>query len=508
MRFPCPKLVLLATSTLLAYQANSADLRLGFLKTGNAHSTEQDFSYSDNYRISVDGNKILRRDLQFEVTSALGVSKDDKGKSVLIPYAGTEEVKFNSNDLSFTTGDIRFGASNLTYWLGKTVDMAQDQGFLRSKKMDIKVYSHCQDMLNAYFHPKENHICVGHLHKSLGRTAHNGMASLSWDADVIVHEMGHGIFNHLITMSQNNYLSFGNDMLRAMNEGQADFMAHVVTGTDELAPWMMTLTKSYYKKFNPKVYDQVKNKKALRPIKNTLRLDSDYFGEIHDDGSIIAGALYDLANTIGKENALKLWLGTVTNIHEANNYFDHGQIMLERDQAEFNGRHHQDIIESFSKHGIFGNDALEEGDISIKARIVDKPKYMTYILESLGIKDKKVIEEFTNKLNSNGKIDKDECVSVELEFTNESNKLLVGLEMFLPTTSVPKGLKSEGQNRNFLGSIKSGQAFPKEINLMNKRRPWILLCADENFDPSKPLPITLKSSSEGYTTISINLNGN
>lgn len=485
---------------------SSAEIPLVYFKTGNATNLETVMKSIKGYTFSIDKSKVIRTDGQFEVTSAVGIKSNDKGESVFVPYEGPDEAKFIEESLDFDPSDIRFGAANLTYWLGKTIEDVRSFGFLKTKKMNMKVYSHCQDMLNAYFNPKENNICVGHLHQSLGRDARNGMASLSWDADVIVHEMGHGIFQHLSTMTENNYVSFGNDMIGAMNEGQADFFSHVVTGTENLAPWMMTLAKDYYKKFAPRVYEMVKDAKALRAIKNDLRLNSNFFGEIHDDGSILAGTLTDLADKIGPKKVFNLWLNTITKINEANNYFDHGMTMLDLDEQLYQGANRSDILQVLTDRGIFGNDPIVEGDIEVKSKIIDDPKIVTEILKSLGLSDESIITSITSKLNGNGKMDPGECTSVELQFHNKSDKLMVGLELFVPAHMVPEGISSQGQNRNFLGLIPPGKSFPTEINVMNSRRPWLFICSDEQFDEAKPLPIIIRNSGEDFLVVNVKMN--
>ncbi|MFZ8934927.1 MAG: hypothetical protein ACO2ZP_13625, partial [Bacteriovoracaceae bacterium] len=224
-------LVLAVLLNPMTIWANFLDVSY-FVKGNPLIDTNATTSSLDGYFISTDKFKIVRSDYQFEITTAFGLGDpQEDGKPELKPYEGPEETIYNET-LEFSPSDVRFGASNLTYWLGKTVDKIIELGYLGSKKLNIKVYSHCKDMLNAYYSPVDNVICVGHLHKTLGKDSLEGMASLAWDADVIVHELGHGVYGNLTTMTRNNYVSFGNDMVSAMNEGQADFMAHVVTGAE------------------------------------------------------------------------------------------------------------------------------------------------------------------------------------------------------------------------------------------------------------------------------------
>jgi hypothetical protein len=482
-------------------------LDVSYFKNGNPlNDSDVTVSSLNGYFISTDKFKIVRSDYQFEITTAFGLGDpQENGKPELKPYEGSEEIRYEET-LDFDSSDVRFGASNLTYWLGKTVDKIVDLGYLGSKKLDIKVYSHCKDMLNAYYSPVDNVICVGHLHKTLGKESLEGMASLAWDADVIVHELGHGVYNNLTTMTRNNYVSFGNDMVSAMNEGQADFMAHVVTGAEILAPWMMNMAKEYYKKIAPHVYPYVKDKQGLRHIANDFKLNTHFFGEIHDDGSVIAGALQKVADKIGKETSLNIWLETITRIHEANNFYDFGKIMEQVDEEQNNGVNKQAIEESFKDHAIYGNPEMLEGDIVAEAKIVDDKETLIEILKSLGIDKEETLNQLTENNNGNGQLDKNECISLEVAFKNVSDKDLVGLEVFIPKHMVPKGLSNQGQNRNYLGFLKPGITFPIEVNYKNKRRPWFYVCATEDFEQEQTLPVFVRNSGENTVKIEVKIN--
>ena len=498
-------LVLAVLLNPMTIWANFLDVSY-FVKGNPLIDTNATTSSLDGYFISTDKFKIVRSDYQFEITTAFGLGDpQEDGKPELKPYEGPEETIYNET-LEFSPSDVRFGASNLTYWLGKTVDKIVELGYLGSKKLNIKVYSHCKDMLNAYYSPVDNVICVGHLHKTLGKDSLEGMASLAWDADVIVHELGHGVYGNLTTMTRNNYVSFGNDMVSAMNEGQADFMAHVVTGAEILAPWMMNMAKEYYRKTAPHIYPYVKDKQGLRHITNDFKLNTHFFGEIHDDGSVIAGALQKVADKIGKETALDIWLETITRIHEANNFYDFGKIMEQVDEEHNFGVNKQYIEESFKAHAIYGNPEMLEGDITAEAKIVDKKEELIEILKSLGIDKEETLNQLTANNNGNGQLDKDECISLEVAFKNVSDKDLVGLEVFIPKHMVPKGLSNQGQNRNYLGFLKPGVTFPEKPNYKNKRRPWFYVCATEEFTPEQTLPIFVRNSGENTVKIDVKIN--
>jgi len=503
---PLGKFVALSMASTFCQITFAEDLDFTFFKNGSATDATLETQLINTFNISTDETKLLRSDEHLKVTTSFLIKKDETGKNVVAPYEGQEDTKYDSTALTFETKDRRFGAINLAFWLGKTVDKVKDMGFLATKKMEIDVYSHCADMANAYFDPKNNRICVGHLFDTLGRNALGGMASAAMDADVVVHELGHGIFQHLITMSRGHYFSFGNDMLGAMNEGQADFMAYTVTGATNFAPWMMNLVKEYYKKKKPRIYDLLKDEKYLRVINNTYNLSRDSFGEIHDDGRIFAGVLFDLAQALGNDEALKLWLTATSKIHEASSFYDHGLFVKQADQ-ELNGGKNADAIDQvFTDRGIFGNKDLVKEDITVQVKVLDNPLYVNFILKEQLRVNPEFVDQLVAKLNSNGTLDKGECAPVELTFKNQSDHDLVGLEFFVPTHLLPEGLSSEGQNRNYLGLVKQGESMPKKLNVMNLSRPWILLCANKNnYDVDKTFPVVVKSSAEGFVKLDLSL---
>lgn len=493
-----------ATFSLTSHVAVADTLTFSILKSGNATSLEKEIQKVEHFSVSSDQTKLNRSDKQFNITTSFALEDGPTGETVVVPYSGTENTKYDGQSLDYELKDLRFGAANLAVWLGRTVDQVKDLGFLQNKPMDMAIYTHCQDMLNAYFNPRDNLICIGHLMKTLGRDAVGGMASMAWDADVVVHEMGHGVFQHVSTMTQDNYFSFGNDMLGAMNEGQADFFAHTITGTVELAPWMMNLAKEYFKVKNPAVYERIKDERALRVINNEYLLDQDSFGEIHDDGRIFAGALYDLSKKIGKKPALQLWLTAVSKIQEASNFYDHAQFVLQADEELNGGKNKQVITEAFKRRGIFGNAAIKDGDVEVAAKVMDKRKEVAQMLRDLGIGEA-MIYEITAALNGNGKIDKGECVSLELSFKNPLTTDLVGAELFVPKHKIPKGLVNQGQNRSYLGLVKAGKTVPEKLELANPMRPWLFMCADKDFNPATPLPVIVRTSSEGYVEIPVKI---
>lgn len=494
------KLSLLVISLFTSNMAYSQFMDISFFKKGNpALDKEVITQQIEGYYISDDKTKILRHDNQFEVTTSYEV--DDSKGGAIVPYKGTEEVTYKDT-LSFPSSDIRYGASNLTYWAGKAVDTILDLGFLKTNKLNTKILSHCQNNLGAWYEAKRNIICVGHYHDKLGRDSLDGMASLAWDADVVIHELAHGIYNHLNTMGEKKYWSAYNDLLGAMNEGQADFIAHVITGTEMLAPWMIKIKKEYYQKHEPRFYFQVADKQELRKISNNYRMDNYFKAEIHQDGSILAGALHKIAEKIGKNESLKIWLESIPRIQEENNYYDIGKIMEQVDQEQNFGQNQDSIIEAFEKHSIYGNPELLEGDIELETTIIDDHKKMMKIVRAIGVNwYTEYVREKTLNNNGNGQLEKGECGSLEFAFKNVSDKNLIGLEVLIPIHLFPPGIKNEDQNRAYMGFINSNDKYPQTINLQDPSRPWIIICTTEDYKKNLKIPIFLRNS--GKNTIKL-----
>lgn len=504
-----PLAFLLFSSTILA-----APLEIPYFSSGSPVESTKNFSdVSKDLEISSDQFSILRKDHQFNINVNLGFDPESEitPETPKIIETG-EDLTFNGENgpLTYEPNDIRFSATNSAFWVNKLVNLVTENGYLKTSPMQITIYGQCVDGLNAFYDPKTNYICIGNLYKSLGREALSGMTSLGLDGDIISHEMGHGILHHLMNRRELVLKSYDSDQFSAMHEGQADFYSYITTGAQTLGKWLVEIEKEYYLKLDPENYPLVKDKKSHRPITNDYTMEDTFFADVHLDGSVLAGTLVDISMAIGKQKSLSLWLFASSKLAESDNFFDHANLMLEADSKLFNGENTQILKTIFSKRGIYKEglpaNPLDPEELSIDFTIVDdkekardKLNSVGFFAEDISVHNMSLLES----MNSNGRLDPNECAMVELKFTNTSDRTLAGLEMFVPENLASEGLKNMGQNRIYFGFLNPGKTFPDDSPIQFS--PWLFVCADKTYASGGMLPITVRNLSEGSLTINVKL---
>ena len=279
------------------------------------------------------------------------------------------------------------------------------------------------------------------------------------------------------------YFSLGNDLQGAMNEGQADYIAYNTSGNIHLASWFA------YVLTNGK-------RKILRSINNTYKFNQNVFREIHDDGMIFAGALFDLGQKIGVDETLNLWLASIPLITEMDGYQDFAQHILHNDTLIFNGKYQQSILDVFTARGILNNSPVQPRDLQVFLKISDDP--ITTNIINFAIFQEYQIQMPNGQMppNQNDVLDPGECAAVELLVQNKSDTPAVGVELFMPNVKLPFGVNSEAANRFYIGVIQPHEKPADKINLYDLARPWIYLCADQwKYNRGGKIQVILKSAS-------------
>jgi len=146
-------------------------------------------------------------------------------------------------------------------------------------------------------------------------------------ADVVLHEYGHGITDRVYRPLAPS---------GAMHEGFSDY-------------WAATLMN------DPRIGIGFRGPGTIiRTVDNTNRFPDDVVGEVHRDGLIIAGALWDLREAVGKGAADSLF--HYARYGRADNFDDYLLDVLATDDDNgniYDGTPHFDpIIAAFSAHGI------------------------------------------------------------------------------------------------------------------------------------------------------------
>ncbi len=152
--------------------------------------------------------------------------------------------------------------------------------------------------------------------------------NLAMFCDVIYHEYGHGITDFIYRPLAPS---------GAMHEAFSDYFACTITN-------------------EPLIGEYVIGSGYFRNLDNNLKYPDDLTGEVHDDGRILAGSLWDMRQALLPDVHLADSLFHYARYGKADNFFDYYYDVLETDDDDgdlTNGTpHYYEIVEAFGKHGI------------------------------------------------------------------------------------------------------------------------------------------------------------
>lgn len=168
------------------------------------------------------------------------------------------------------------------------------------------------------------------IHFGEGSNAPGGFRNLALFSDVIYHEYTHGIIDHI-------YSGGGGSQFGAMHEGFADYGACTNNDDPYLGDGGLVFSGGY-----------------LRNLDNNRRYPEDFIGQVHNDGLIIGGAMWDLRTYEGRTLTDSLWVYALYG--EATLFEDYLIEVLIADDDNGNlgdGTPHACVIYlAFDKHGI------------------------------------------------------------------------------------------------------------------------------------------------------------
>jgi len=193
----------------------------------------------------------------------------------------------------------------------------------------MKATVHYKDNFdNAYFSPMEGAMYFGDGNK---------LNDLAKEEDVAFHEYSHAVLSQIVSLAYSGESG-------AMNEGQADYFACSFTNDPKLGQW--TVAKM--------------GKDCLRNLENTFHYPQDIQNEVHADGRIWGGTLWDLRKALGASVSDKIIFGSFSYLKPGKSKFVDGMnAIITADGNLFGGRNKAKIIEVFQKRGI--SSATTEG---------------------------------------------------------------------------------------------------------------------------------------------------
>ena len=207
--------------------------------------------------------------------------------------------------------------------------------YLKSIGVDLKLQKpttatvHYNDDDNSFYSPARKELFFG-----------DGGVPDSADADIILHEFGHAIVDHLSGL-EGGWGSQGS----AMHEGYGDYVAASFFNDPEIGEW----DSSAYTEDG-----------FLRNVNNQKRFPEDMTNNGHDDGEIWSGTLWDLFQTLGKEVSDRLVYHSLRFLPQDANFRDGLVAILSADETLFKGKFKKSVIKVFGNRGILLEEAKEK----------------------------------------------------------------------------------------------------------------------------------------------------
>lgn len=115
----------------------------------------------------------------------------------------------------------------------------------------------------------------------------------SYDGDVVVHELGHGVVDHSLKLEAWTVDPGGASAAPgSMNEGLADYFAAAVTGDPDVGEYASK--------------DFAQNASVIRTLANEDTCESAIVGEVHFDSTLFSGALWEARTKLAEADREKL----------------------------------------------------------------------------------------------------------------------------------------------------------------------------------------------------------
>ncbi|NLI79483.1 MAG: hypothetical protein GX442_23935 [Candidatus Riflebacteria bacterium] len=147
---------------------------------------------------------------------------------------------------------------------------------------------------------------------------------------VIYHEYAHAVLHRIVALEYAGEAG-------AINEGQADYFAASLSGEPRIGEWVAAKAGLPF----------------LRTLDNTLHYPEDCTNEVHDDGRIWGGALWDLRRALGPAVTDRLVHAGHFFLKPGEPWFRDGcTAILTADRNLFAGRHRPTITAVFAHRGI------------------------------------------------------------------------------------------------------------------------------------------------------------
>ncbi|MFN7922822.1 MAG: M36 family metallopeptidase [Bryobacteraceae bacterium] len=204
----------------------------------------------------------------------------------------------------FQPGDPRFSEVQLYYNIDRVAERFKSIGFPGLKAPVFAVANYMDYDKERGFVPRNNAFFASGAFGASGGlffylTPSGG--DTSYDADVIYHEYGHAVVNSFVGPDQSQ--SFG-----ALNEGTADFFSSSFMNDPAVGEFdaLIFRLRSPY----------------IRTTDNPNRYPRNLVGEVHADGNMWSGALWELRRQLGAPVTDRIVLATIASLNSSSDFYD------------------------------------------------------------------------------------------------------------------------------------------------------------------------------------------
>lgn len=266
-----------------------------------------------------------------------------------------------SRTYNYGCNDDRFEEVMVYYWVDTLQRKMQSLGFTGTSAIlnrAIPAHAHYATGCNAFYSSLDRGL---HFFDGDGVSCD---ADTAEDADVIVHEYGHAIQDNQIPGYGGGNAAAQFEQAIAMGEGFGDFLGAVMFGDACVGGWALN-----------EVY--APGTHCLRDMENPNVYPADYeacpdvpplnYEEEHCGGLVWGGALYDLIEALGdnqaaRDLALRLVLDAQFYLSPWATFNDAASAIKQADADLYGGAHAATIVSVFSGRGINANAAINSFD--------------------------------------------------------------------------------------------------------------------------------------------------
>ena len=288
----------------------------------------------------------------------------------------------SSRDYSYTgINDNRLEEVMVYYHLNRMHDTLKSTFGFISLDNQMPMFVNAQDPNspsrgydNAFYSRDDNFSSTGYLLFGCGDELNN----LGLDADVITHEYGHAVLDHiqpeLYEVIEHNYSG-------AIHESVGDTMASYFDGNGIIGEWGLT------GKFGSGDYSR--NMDNNRKYPDDVYEPSYGVSEVHYTGEILNGVYWDIKDAVGTDTAFQLFFSAINVLPNDANFFDMRDAWLSADSSVSGGLNKDAIEAGFANHGIEGDDP---GNTNATLRI-SKMIFYKYDTDTGSVKKQKTFQK-------------------------------------------------------------------------------------------------------------------